>query len=81
MSKFNQAKFESKAKKLVAKYLHCEVNETELSITWLSKLAVYAEAIIRDPDKYYFDVAYFNGEYIVDVYSLVGRDKFHEEEL
>lgn len=83
MTKFNQAKFESDAKKLVAKYFHREVNETELSITWLSKGAVYAKAILRDSDKHYFDVTHFGGDgmYYLDVYSLVGWDKFNEEEL
>lgn len=83
MTKFNQSKFESDAKKLVAKYLNCEVNETELSITWLSKGVVYAEAILRDQDKHYFDVTYFGGDgmYYLEVYSLVGWDKFTEEEL
>lgn len=30
MTKFNQAKFESKAKKLVAKYLNYEANEEDV---------------------------------------------------
>ena len=41
MTKFNQAKFESKAKKLVAKYLNYEVNEKELSIVGFSKVGAH----------------------------------------
>ncbi len=37
MSKFNQAKFESEAKKLVAKYLNYEVNEKNCLLSGLAK--------------------------------------------
>ncbi len=59
MSKFNQAKFESKAKKLVAEYLHCEVNETELSIVGFSKVGADAKVMICDMDDHCFEVTYF----------------------
>ena len=37
MTKFNQAKFESEAKKLVAKHLNYKVNEEDVSIVGLVK--------------------------------------------
>ena len=88
MTEFNQAKFESDAKKLVAKYLNYEVNEKDVSIVWFSNVGANAKAILEsdlDYDCRLFTVTYFgeDGEYIVDVYSYVGWIKFneHEEEL
>ena len=83
MSKFNQAKFESKAKELVAKYLNYEVNEKELSIVGFSKVGADAKVMICDMDDHCFEVTYFgeDGEYLVDVYSYVECDKSDEEEL
>lgn len=72
MAKFNQAKFESDAKKLVAKYLHREVNEKELSIVGFSKVGANAKAmLISALDCHYFEVTYFGeeGKYKVDVYD------------
>ena len=83
MSKFNQAKFESKAKKMVAKY--CEIDEKDVSMVWFSKVGSNAKAMLNvsvDPNYYYFDVVY-NSEisrYIMSVYNFVHCD-FYEEEL
>ena len=83
MAKFNQAKFESDAKKLVAKYLNYEVNEQDVSIVWLSKVGANAKAMLNtDLDHRYFEVTYFGeeGKYIVAGYDLTGLDEIHEEE-
>ena len=83
MSKFNQAKFESKAKKMVAKY--CEIDEKDVSMVWFSKVGSNAKAMLNvsvDPNYYYFNVVY-NSEisrYIMAVYNYVDCD-FYEEEL
>lgn len=72
MTKFNQAKFESEAKKLVAKYLNYEVNEKELSIVGFSKVGADAKAMLSsDLDYHYFEITYFGeeGKYKVDVYD------------
>lgn len=92
MAKFNQAKFESEAKKLVAKYLNYKVDEKDVidgkdvSIVWFSRIAKNAKATLRsdlDHRYRYFDVTYFGeeGVYILDIYRLVGWVEFHEEEL
>lgn len=94
MSEFNQAKFESKAKELVAKHLNDEVDEKDVidekdvSIVWFSNVGENAKAMLEsdlDHDCRLFTVTYFgeDGEYIVDVYSYVGWIEFneHEEEL
>ncbi|MBC9021212.1 DUF6275 family protein [Limosilactobacillus fermentum] len=73
MSKFNQAKFESDAKKLVAKYLNYEVNEKELSIVGFSKVGANAKAMLSsDLDYHYFEITYFGeeGKYVVDAYDF-----------
>lgn len=90
MSEFNQAKFESKAKKLVAKHLNDEVDEKDVidekdvSIVWFSNVGENAKAMLEidpDHDRRLFTVTYFgeDGEYIVDVYSYVECDKSDEE--
>lgn len=74
MTKFNQDKFESDAKKLVAKYLNYETDEKDVSIVWFSKIVKNAKATLRsdlDHRYRYFDVNYFGEEW----------DEFHEEEL
>lgn len=83
MTKFNQAKFESEAKKLVAKYLNYKVDEKDVIILWSSKVGADARAMICDMDDHCFEVTYFgeDGEYIVDFYSYVECDKSDEEEL
>ncbi|WP_434437955.1 hypothetical protein [Limosilactobacillus fermentum] len=86
MTEFNQDKFESKAKKLVVKYLNYEVNEKEVSIVWFKKGEVYAEAMLKDLDDlddHRFVVSYFyeEGVYSLDIYCLEGWVDFHEEEL
>lgn len=92
MTKFNQAKFESDAKKLVAEYLNYKVDEKDVidekdvSIVWFSKIIKNAKAMLSsdlDHRYRYFDVTYFGeeGVYILDVYRLVGWNEFHEEEL
>lgn len=84
MTKFNQDKFESDAKKLVAEYLNYEVNEKEVFIVWFSKVGVNAKAMLSsDLDFHYFEISYFGeeGKYEVDVYDIESVDEFHEEEL
>lgn len=89
MTEFNQAKFESDAKKLVVKYLDYWVNEKdvidekELSIVWFCKVGANAKVMICDMDDHCFEVTYFgeDGEYIVDFYSYVECYKSDEEEL
>ena len=62
------------------------IDEKDVSIVGFSRIVKNAKATLRsDIDHYYryFDVTYFGeeGAYILDVYSLVGWDEFHEEEL
>ena len=73
MDKFNQAEFESKAKKMVASY--CGIDEKDVFMVWYSKVGANAKAIlsiITDPNSYYFDVVYNNeiSRYIMAVYDL-----------
>lgn len=73
MTKFNQAKFESKAKKLVAEYLNYEINEKEVFIVWFSKIGANAKAMLSSAlDCHYFEITYFGeeGKYVVDAYDL-----------
>lgn len=73
MTKFNQAKFESKAKKLVAEYLNYEINEKDVFIVWFSKIGKNAKAMLgSDQDCHYFEIAYFGeeGKYVIDAYDL-----------
>lgn len=73
MTEFNQAKFESEAKELVAKYLNYKVNEKEVFIVWSSKVGVNARAMLRsDRDYHYFEITYFGeeGKYKLDVYDI-----------
>ncbi|MGY0267805.1 DUF6275 family protein [Limosilactobacillus fermentum] len=56
MTEFNQDKFESDAKKLVAKYLNYEVNEKEVFIVWFSKVGANAKAMLSEEGKYKVDV-------------------------
>lgn len=73
MTKFNQAKFESDAKKLVAKYLNYEVNEKDVFVVWFSKVGANATAmLISDRDYHYFEITYFGeeGKYQVIVYDI-----------
>lgn len=82
MTKFNQAKFESEAKKLVAKYLNYQIDEKELSIVGFSKVGADAKVMICDMDDHCFEVTYGEeGKYILDVYDPTGWNGFHEEEL
>lgn len=87
MTGFNQAKFESEAKKLVTKYLNYKVDEKdvidekELSIVGFSKVGADAKVMICDMDDHCFEVTYSgeDGEHIVDVYSYVECDNSDEE--
>lgn len=84
MTKFNQAKFESEAKELVAGYLSYEIDEVDeedVFIVWFSKVGADAKVMICDMDDHCFEVTYFgeDGEHIVDVYSYVECDKSDEE--
>ena len=82
MEKFNQAEFESKAKKMVAKY--CEIDEKDVSMVWFSKVGSNAKTMLNvsvDPNYYYFDVVY-NSEinrYIMSVYNFVHCDFYDEK--
>lgn len=69
MTKFNQVKFESDAKKLVAEYLHREVNEKELSIIGFSKVGADAKVMICDMDDHCFEVTYFGDDGAVTHYD------------
>ena len=83
MEKFNQAEFESKAKKLVASYLSYGVTEKGVFMVWFSKVGSNAKAMLSSVlDDRYFEVTYFGeeGKYIVDVYDLVDYE-VHEEEF
>lgn len=83
MTKFSQAKFESEAKKLVAKHLNYKVNEEDVSIVWFSKVGVNAKAMLSSVlDNRYFEVTYFGeeGKYIVDEYDLTESNEIREEE-
>lgn len=83
MEKFSQAEFESKAKKMVAKY--CEIDEKDVFMVWFSKVGLNAKAMLKisvDPNYYYFDIVY-NSEisrYIMAVYNFAHCD-FCDEEL
>lgn len=73
MTKFNQAEFESKAKKLVAEYLNYEISEKDVFIVWFSKVGANAKAMLSsDLDCHYFEITYFGeeGKYVVDAYDL-----------
>lgn len=82
MTKFNQAKFESEAKKMVAKY--CEIDEKDVFMVWFIKVGSNAKAMLSvsvDPNSYYFDVVY-NSEinrYIMAVYNFVHCDFYDED--
>lgn len=85
MTKFNQAKFESEAKELVAGYLSYEIDEVDeedVFIVWFSKVGADAKVMICDMDDHCFEVTYGEeGKYILDVYDPTGWNGFHEEEL
>lgn len=86
MTKFNQDKFESDAKELVAEYLNYKVDEKDVFIVWFSKFGANAKAMLSsdlDHRYRYFDVTYFGeeGKYMLDVYDFVDWKEFHEEEL
>lgn len=84
MSEFNQAKFESVAKKLVASYLKYEVNEEDVFVVWFCKVGANAKAMLSSVlDNCYFEVTCFGeeGKYMLDVYDFVDWKEFHEEEL
>lgn len=75
MSKFNQAEFESKAKKLVAEYLNYAISEKDVFIVWFCKVGANAKAMLRSDQDYlyhYFEITYFGeeGKYVVDAYGL-----------
>lgn len=83
MTEFNQAKFESVAKKLVVRCLNYEANEEDVFIVWFSKVGANAKAMLgSDLDYHYFEITYLGeeGKYEVDVYDLTGHDEFPEDE-
>lgn len=63
MRKFNQAKFESEAKKLVVIYYHYyadEADEKDVSMVWLSQVGTTIKAMLSsDLDCHYFEVTYY----------------------
>lgn len=88
MIKFNQAKFESEAKKMVA--IYCDIDEKDVSIVWFSKVGANAKAILStsdDPKFDYFNVTYFGekGQYIMTAHTYKDDDGLQlnedEEEL
>ncbi|GIC74353.1 hypothetical protein LFLT20_13570 [Limosilactobacillus fermentum] len=82
MTKFNQDKFESDAKKLVTKYLNYKVDEKDVFIVWFSKIGANAKAMLSsDLDFHYFEITYFGeeGKYAVDVYDIAAMGQFNEE--
>lgn len=90
MTEFNQAKFESKAKELVAEQLNYEVDEKDVidekdvSIVWFSNVGENVKAMLKsdlDPNHLHFEVTYWgeSGVYFVGVYRLVGWTEFHED--
>lgn len=85
MTKFNQDKFESDAKKLVAKCSNYKIDEKDMFIVWFRNVGVNARALLSSDRDYrcYFEVTYFGkeGVYIVDIYRHVGWVEFNEEEL
>lgn len=85
MTKFNQDKFESKAKELVAEYLNYKVDEKDVFVVWFSKVGANAKAMLKsdlDHNCRHFNVTYWGefGVYVVGVYRLVGWTEFHEHE-
>ena len=82
MRKFNQAEFESEAKKMVARY--CEIDEKDVLMVWFSKVGPNAEAMLSssiDPNSYYFDIVY-NSEisrYIMAVYNFADCNFYDEK--
>ena len=87
MEQFNQAEFESKAKKMVASYLG--IDEKEVSMAWFRKVksneAVLCVNVDPGPYSYcfvYFDVLYLSkrGRYIMTVYSYEDCT-FYDDEL
>lgn len=84
MTKFNQAKFESDAKKLVAEYLNYKVDEKDVFIVWFSKVGANAKAMLSSGlDYHYFEITYFGevGKYVVDVYDIAAKGEFLEDRL
>lgn len=83
MNEFNQAKFESEAKKLVAFSYVVDVDEKDVFIVWFSKVGSNAKAMLSSVlDNRYFEVTYFGeeGKYIVDQYDLTASNVIREEE-
>ena len=91
MNEFNQAKFKSKAKELVAEQLNYEVDEKDVidekdvSIVWFSNVGENVKAMLKsdlDPNHLHFEVTYWgeSGVYFIGVYRLVGWTEFHEDE-
>ena len=83
MTEFNQAKFESDAKKLVVRCSDYEIDKKDVFIVWFSKVGSNAKAMLSSvSDNCYFEVTYFGeeGKYIVDEYDFAGYDEFPEDE-
>lgn len=87
MEKFNQAEFESEAKKLVVSYYHYyadEADEKDVFMVWFSKVGPVAKAMLGSHlDCHYFEITYYSveGRYVVDVYDLVACKVHNEEDI
>lgn len=82
MSEFNQAEFESKAKKMVASYLG--IDEKHVSMVWFSKVKSNEAMLCINVDPgpyYYFDVLYLSemGRYIMTVYTYADCTFYDEK--
>lgn len=82
MRKFNQAEFESNAKKMVASYLG--IDEKHVSMVWFSKVKSNEAMLCINVDPgpyYYFDVLYLSemGRYIMTVYTYADCTFYDEK--
>ena len=86
MEKFNQAEFESRAKKLVVGYYNYnayKADEKDVFMVWFSKSGTTAKAMLGSYlDSHYFEVTYFGveGRYVLDVYDFVASKVYNEEQ-
>lgn len=88
MEKFNQSKFESKAKKLVANRMidsYYDGDEEDICIIWFNKVGEKAKAVLKSNlgDSYYYEVNYSGkeGKYILYIYDIVDYEVHDEDSL
>lgn len=82
MKEFNQAEFESNAKKMVASYLG--IDEKHVSMVWFSKVKSNEAMLCINVDPgpyYYFDFLYLSGmgRYIMTVYTYADCTFYDEK--